>query len=57
MALLLSVPFLAAQTMAAWMSVLVRGRDWETRLDVGRFFPASFVVGLPGECNNSDGQT
>lgn len=56
-ALLLAVPFAAAQTVAAWMTVLVRGRDWERRMDAGRFMLASFVVGTPELCDNSNSQT
>jgi hypothetical protein len=55
-ALLLAVPFAAAQTVAAWMSVLVPGQDWERKEDVGRFFLASFVDGTPELCDNSDGK-
>ena len=56
-ALVLTVPFAAAQTVTAWMSVIVPGHNWERDMSVGHYFLASYMVGSTQQCDDSDGKT
>lgn len=56
MSLLLTVPFAAAQTVAAWMSVIIPGHGWETEKQVATYFLAPYVVGTQQQCDRSNGQ-
>lgn len=60
LALIMTLPFLAAQVVLAWMSVIIPGHDWERTSgpsEVGRYFLAPYVIGTDQQCDNSDGQT
>lgn len=56
LALLLAIPFVAAQTVTAWMSVIIPGHQWERKRAAGTYMLASFVNGTPMLCDNSDGK-
>ena len=54
-----TLPFTAAQSVAAWMSVILPGHNWELTngpSTAGRYFLAPYVIGADYQCDNSDGK-
>ena len=56
LALLLTIPFVAAQTVTAWMSVIIPGHEWEHKRAAGTYMLSSFVDGTASLCDNSGGK-